>query len=76
MKAAVITQAGGPEVLQWKDYADPVPGREEVLIEVKAAGINRADVAQRQGKYPPPPGVTVDIPGLEVAGVEIGRAHV
>lgn len=71
MKAAVITQAGGPEVLQWKDYADPLPGREEVLIEVKAAGINRADVAQRQGKYPPPPGVTADIPGLEVAGIVI-----
>lgn len=71
MKAAVITQPGAPDALQWQDYTSPQPGKEEVLIEVKAAGINRADVAQRQGKYPAPAGVPADIPGLEVAGVVI-----
>lgn len=71
MKAAVITQPGAPEVLQWKDYTSPQPGKEEVLIEVKAAGINRADVAQRQGRYPSPAGVPADIPGLEVAGIVV-----
>jgi len=68
MKAIVITKPGAPEVLQLKDYAMPVPGKEEVLIEVKAAGLNRADISQRQGNYPAPPGVPGDIPGLEVAG--------
>ncbi|MBW8687504.1 NAD(P)H-quinone oxidoreductase [Chitinophaga rhizophila] len=71
MKAAVITQPGAPEVLQWKEYATPQPGKEEILIEVKAAGVNRADVAQRQGKYPAPAGVPADVPGLEAAGVVI-----
>ena len=69
MKAIVITAPGAPEVLQLKDYATPVPGEEEVLIEVKAAGLNRADEFQRKGRYPAPPGVPADIPGLEVAGI-------
>ena len=69
MKAIVITQPGGPEVLQLKDYPSPTPGSEEVLIEVKAAGINRADIFQRQGNYPPPPGISADVPGLEVSGI-------
>ena len=68
MKAIVITKPGPPEVLQLKDYAMPTPGKDEVLIEVKAAGLNRADVSQRQGNYPAPAGVPADIPGLEVAG--------
>ena len=53
----------------------PVPGEDEVLIRVAAAGVNRPDVLQRQGKYPPPPGAS-DIPGLEVAGtiVAAGRS--
>lgn len=71
MKAIVITQPGRPEVLQLKDYPSPSPANEEVLIEVKAAGINRADIFQRQGNYPPPAGVSADIPGLEVAGIVI-----
>lgn len=71
MKAIVITQPGGPEVLQLKDYPSPTPGSEEVLIEVKVAGINRADIFQRQGNYPPPPGVSADVPGLEVAGIVV-----
>lgn len=69
MKAIIITKPGGPEVLQLKDYAMPVPGVEEVLIQVKASGLNRSDIFQRKGKYPAPPGVPADIPGLEIAGV-------
>ncbi len=69
MKAIVITKPGGPEVLQLKDYATPVPGVEQVLIQVKASGLNRSDVSQRKGNYPAPEGVAADIPGLEVAGI-------
>ena len=69
MKAIAITEPGAPEVLQLKNYTTPVPGDEEVLIEVKAAGVNRADEFQRKGRYPAPLGVPADIPGLEVAGI-------
>ena len=62
-----ITQPGGPEVLKAGERPDPVPGPGEVLIRVAAAGVNRPDVLQRRGAYPPPPGAS-DIPGLEVAG--------
>lgn len=68
MKAVEITKPGGPEVLVQTDRPDPVAGPEQVLIEVNAAGVNRPDVVQRLGLYPPPPGAS-DIPGLEVAGV-------
>lgn len=69
MQAIIITAPGGPEVLQIQDRPDPQPTRDEVLIEVKASGLNRADIIQRQGNYAAPPGVPADIPGLEVAGV-------
>jgi len=69
MKAIVITAPGGPEVLQVQEKSCPVPGPGQVLIQVKAAGINRPDVAQRKGNYPPPSGAPADIPGLEVAGI-------
>jgi NADPH2:quinone reductase len=69
MKAVVIKEPGGPEVLQIQDFPDPVPQAGEVLIDVKAAGVNRSDIFQRKGNYPPPPGVVSDIPGLEVAGI-------
>lgn len=69
MKAIVITKPGAPEVLQQQERPIPVPEKNEVLIQIKAAGVNRPDVAQRKGNYPPPPGASVDIPGLEVAGV-------
>jgi putative PIG3 family NAD(P)H quinone oxidoreductase len=69
MRAIVITQPGGPEVLQVQERADPQPVGDEVLIEVKASGLNRADILQRQGNYPPPPGIPADIPGLEVSGI-------
>ncbi|WP_454801097.1 NAD(P)H-quinone oxidoreductase [Mucilaginibacter phyllosphaerae] len=74
MKAIIITQPGGPEVLQIAERPTPIVKPGEVLIKVMAAGINRPDVAQRKGNYPPPPGAPVDIPGLEVAGIvtEIG----
>jgi len=67
MSAVEITQPGGPEVLRTVPRPVPQPGVGEVLIKVAAAGINRPDVFQRTGNYPPPPGVT-DIPGLEIAG--------
>lgn len=62
-----ITKPGGPEVLRLAERPDPVPGPGEVLIRVAAAGVNRPDILQRLGSYPPPPGAS-DIPGLEVAG--------
>jgi len=62
-----ISQPGEPEVLKPAERPDPVPGPGEVLIRVAAAGVNRPDVLQRRGAYPPPPGAS-DIPGLEVAG--------
>jgi NADPH2:quinone reductase len=62
-----ITKPGQPEVLKPAERPDPEPGKGEVLIAVTAAGVNRPDVMQRRGRYPPPPGAS-DIPGLEVAG--------
>ncbi|CEA06671.1 Quinone oxidoreductase 1 [Arthrobacter saudimassiliensis] len=67
MKAIGITAPGGPGNLQLTEAADPVPGPGEVVIEVAAAGLNRADVLQRQGNYPVPPGAS-PYPGLEVSG--------
>jgi NADPH2:quinone reductase len=74
MKAIIITTYGSPEVLQIQEREKPTPAADEVLIKVKAAGVNRPDVAQRKGNYAPPPGAPQDIPGLEVAGIveEIG----
>jgi putative PIG3 family NAD(P)H quinone oxidoreductase len=67
MKVIEITQPGPPDVLKLAERPDPSPAAGEVLIEVAGAGVNRPDVLQRLGKYPPPPGAS-DIPGLEVAG--------
>jgi putative PIG3 family NAD(P)H quinone oxidoreductase len=67
MHAVVISEPGGPEVLQWTEVEDPRPGPGEALVEVTAAGVNRADMAQRQGLYPPPPGAP-PYPGLECSG--------
>src|SRR5690606_35168361 len=71
MQAIEITTPGGPDVLRLADRPTPVPGPGEVLIEVEAAGVNRPDVFQRQGSYPPPAGAS-DLPGLEVAGRIVG----
>jgi NADPH2:quinone reductase len=65
-----ISKPGGPEVLVPETRAVPVPGPSEILIKVAAAGVNRPDVAQRSGSYPPPPGAS-DLPGLEVAGTVV-----
>lgn len=67
MRAIEITTPGGPEVLKLTQRPLPKPAAGEVLVKVQAAGVNRPDVMQRKGSYPPPPGIT-DIPGLEIAG--------
>jgi len=67
MTAVAIARPGGPEVLEARTIATPACGPGDVLIAVAAAGVNRPDLLQRQGKYPPPPGAP-DTPGLEVAG--------
>ena len=71
MEAIVITRPGEPGVLHRHERLTPEPASDEVLIKVMAAGVNRPDVAQRKGSYPPPPGASPDIPGLEVAGVVV-----
>lgn len=75
MKAVHITGQGGPEVLKIEEVAEPNPGPSDVLIEVKATAINRADVLQCLGVYPAPPGAPADIPGLEYSGLvaAVGR---
>lgn len=71
MTAIAISAPGGPEVLQPTTRPVPQPGPGEVLIRVAAAGVNRPDVLQRMGFYPPPPGAS-DLPGLEIAGTIVG----
>jgi NADPH:quinone reductase len=68
MRAVVITQPGDPAVLQIGDVATPQPGPNQIRVRVHAAGVNRADVMQRRGNYPPPAGIHAGIPGLEYAG--------
>ena len=74
MKAVLFTGKGGPEVIRYGETNDPSPSRGEVLVRVRAAALNRADLLQRRGLYPPPPGTRPDIPGLELAGevVKVG----
>jgi putative PIG3 family NAD(P)H quinone oxidoreductase len=73
MRCIDIASPGGPEQLRLVERPDPSPSSGEVCIAVKAAGVNRPDILQRYGKYPPPPGAS-DVPGLEVSGViaEVG----
>jgi NADPH:quinone reductase len=73
MLAMAITRFGPPDVLQPVTRPDPKPGPREVLLRIKAAGVARADVLQRKGHYPPPPGAS-DLPGLDATGVveEVG----
>lgn len=68
MRAAVITRAGGPEVLEIRDVPRPLPREGEVLVKVEASALNRADIFQRLGRYPAPAGAPSNIPGLEIAG--------
>lgn len=70
MHAVTFDEPGDPSVLHWREVADPQPGAGEVLVRVAAAGVNRADLLQRQGLYPPPPGAS-DILGLECAGTVV-----
>ncbi|MDG4804156.1 NAD(P)H-quinone oxidoreductase [Micromonospora sp. WMMD980] len=67
MRAITITEPGGPEALVWAEVPDPEPGPGEVVVEVRASAVNRADLLQRQGHYPPPPGAPA-YPGLECSG--------
>ena len=69
MKAVVFTGAGGNEVVRVEERPDPVPAGEEVLVRARFAALNPADLIQRAGAYPAPPGSPTDIPGLEVTGV-------
>ncbi|HEU4490555.1 MAG TPA: alcohol dehydrogenase catalytic domain-containing protein, partial [Jiangellales bacterium] len=73
MRAVVVSEPGGPEVLTWGEVPDPEAGPAEVLIEVAASAVNRADLLQRQGHYPPPPGAS-EVLGLECSGAvaEVG----
>ncbi|MGE3179633.1 MAG: alcohol dehydrogenase catalytic domain-containing protein, partial [Vicinamibacterales bacterium] len=75
MRAVEIRHPGPPDVLTLVDRPLPAAGPEDLLIRVLAAGVNRPDVMQRKGQYPPPPGAS-DLPGLEVAGTvhEVGSA--
>jgi len=67
MVCIAIKEPGGPEVLQPETRPMPQPGNGEILVQVAAAGVNRPDVSQRLGRYPPPPGAS-DLPGLEISG--------
>jgi len=67
MRAVVVIKPGAPDVLSWTDVPDPVPGSGDVVIEVAASGVNRADLMQREGHYPPPPGAPPYL-GLETSG--------
>src|SRR5918993_2973392 len=67
MRAVVLTGAGGPEVMRWDLVPDPEPGPGEVLVDVVASAVNRADLLQRQGRYDPPPGASPYL-GLECSG--------
>lgn len=68
MRAIVISQPGGPEVLELRDVPTPEPSLGEVRVRIRACAVNRADLLQRLGAYPAPPGSPKDIPGLEIAG--------
>lgn len=69
MQSMVITASGGPEVLKMESRSKPEISSSEILVKIKATAVNRADVLQRKGHYPAPPGVPHDVPGLEYAGV-------
>ena len=69
MRAVLIQEPGGPEVLRLCEVADPAPSPGEILVRVRATALNRADLLHRRGLYPPPPGVHPRIPGLEFAGI-------
>ena len=71
MRAVVFSGAGGPEVMQLAERPDPQPAANEVVVAATHAGLNPADLAQRAGRYPAPPGSPPDTPGLEVSGTVV-----
>ena len=71
MRAVTVASPGGPEVLAWSDVPDPSPATGEVVIDVVASAVNRADILQRQGHYDPPPGASPYL-GLECSGRIVG----
>ncbi|MCY7299376.1 MAG: NAD(P)H-quinone oxidoreductase [Ilumatobacteraceae bacterium] len=73
MRAVILHSYGGPEVLTIAEIADPIPGPDEVLVNVAATALNRADLLQRMGLYPDPRRLQPEIPGLEFAGTVVGR---
>src|SRR5215510_15445863 len=76
MQAVWISKFGGPEVLEVRSVGKPVIHDDQVLVRVRASSLNRADLLQRQGKYPPPPGFPAEVPGMEFAGevAEVGSS--
>src|SRR5438309_3403564 len=76
MQAVWISSFGGPEVLEIREVGKPIINDDQVLVRVRASSLNRADLLQRQGKYPPPPGFPAEIPGIEFAGevAEVGAS--
>lgn len=68
MRAVVLREHGGPEVLKIEEVPDPVPQADQILVDVAASALNRADLLQRQGRYPSPEPMAIEIPGLEFAG--------
>ena len=72
MHAIVVDVPGGPEQMRWNEVPDPIAAPGEVLIDITATAVNRADLLQRQGHYPPPPGAS-PILGLECAGMIAGH---
>jgi len=75
MRAVTFAGTGGNEVVSLADRPDPVPASHEVVVAARYAGVNWADLAQREGNYPPPPGSPKDIPGLEVAGAVVATGN-
>ena len=71
MRAVIVEHPGGPEVLQIGEIPDPVPGRGELLVRVRATALNRLDLLQREGRYPLPPGAPETL-GVEMAGEVVG----
>jgi NADPH:quinone reductase len=68
MRAVVLASFGGPEVLQVREVPDPSPAAGEIVVRIRGTALNRADILQREGRYPAPPGAPPDIPGMEYAG--------
>src|SRR2546421_10615119 len=71
MRAIIVEQPGGPDVLKISESPDPVPGRGELLVRVRATALNRLDLLQREGRYPLPPGAPETL-GVEMAGEGVG----